>query len=198
MATTTKTSTRGKGAATAAPASAPAPATVSTEVKKVSATKAKTVAAKRAKPQFELTDSVLIRNGFHGPLIIELPKSGYTIKLQEFGDEDYVEIADLRTLRNSHPKFFKKNWILFDDPDVIDYLHVNEYYKNVLTNEEIEELFDLPEEVMTKELRKLSDGQRSTAMYAAMEKIGDGALDSIGKIKALEDIFGCKLMEDME
>ena len=198
MATTTKTSTRGKGAAKAAPSSIVENVVPAAEAKKTSGTKSQSTAAKRATPKFELTDSVLIRNGFHGPLTIKLPKSGYTIKLQEFGDEDYVEIADLRTLRNSNPKFFKKNWILLEDPDVIAYLHVNEYYKNVLTTEEIEGLFDLPEKEMVQELKKLSDGQKSTAMYAAMEKIEAGTLDSIGKIKALEDIFGCKLMEDME
>lgn len=197
MAASTKTSTRGKGAAKAAPVSTE-PVVPAAEVKKTDGNKSEVTAAKRATPKFELTDSVLIRNGFHGPLIIKLPKSGYTIKLQEFGDEDYVEIADLRTLRNSSPKFFKKNWILFDDPDVIDYLHANEFYKSVLTTEEIEGLFDLPEKEMVRELKKLSDGQQSTAMYAAMEKIDAGTLDSIGKIKALEEIFGCKLMEDME
>lgn len=189
----TKTTSRAKkGAAAAAPSAA------QENVATVEVVKPEFKAVKRPKPNFELTDSVLIRNGYHGTLVIGLPKSGYTLKMQNFGDEDYVEIADLKTLRNSHPKFFKNNWILFDDPDVIDYLHINEFYKNTLNVEEIDDLFDLPTEELKSAVSKLSSGQKKTVMYAALEKIEDRTLDSRSKIQALEEVLGCSLVENME
>lgn len=152
-------------------------------------------AAKRRKPSLKLTDSVLIRNGFHGTLVIKLPKSGFTVRLNEFGDEDYVELSDLKTLRGSSPKFFKNNWILIDDPDVIEFLRVGEFYKWAISIEEMDTLFDMETKDLIERVGKLSDGQKKTLVYTALEKIESGALDSRQKIKALEEALGVDLVE---
>lgn len=200
--TTTKQRSRTRGAAVAAPSSIDEQVQVQS-VREASTTQkmqpGQTVikAAKKKAPSFELTDSVLVRNGYHGPLIVALPKSGYTLKFASFGDEDYIEIGDLRTLRNSHPKFFKKNWFLFYDPDVIEYLHVEEFYKNALSIDGIDELFSMNTDDAVNKIATLSDGQKKTVAYMAMEKIDLKEMDSIAQIKAFEKALGCALMEDM-
>lgn len=200
--TTTKQRSRARGAAAAAPSSIDEQVKMQSigEVEDVQKTPQKQTSVKAVKkkaPSYELTDSVLVRNGYHGPLIIALPKSGYTLKLASFGDEDYIEIGDLRTLRNSHPKFFKKNWLLFDDPDVIEYLHVEEFYKNALSIDGIDELFNMDIDDAVAKIAILSDGQKKTVAYTAMEKIDLKEMDSIAQIKAFEKALGCALMEDM-
>ena len=209
MATTKTTGTKSRGTKGAAKA---APSSSSTTVKTTSVAEvgetvqvsepakvaAPIKAVRREKPVFALTDSILVRNGFHGPLTIQLPKAGYAIRMQEFGDEDYIEVADLRTLRNSSPKYFKKNWILFDDPDIIEYLHLEEFYKHALSVDGINDLFVIPVDEAVAKICSLSDGQKKTVMYAALHKIETGEMDSLVQIKAFEQALGVQLTEPME
>lgn len=190
---------RVKGAANAAPSSVQSVVSEQTTIPVESAESKKPVKAVKKKTiNFDLSDSVLVRNGFHGPLVIKLPKAGYTLKMQEFGDEDYIEIADLRALRNAQPKYFKKNWILFDDPDVIEYLHMEDFYKDTLSVDGIEELFEIPVDEAVAKIEKLTEGQKKTVMYAAMEKIDNKTFDRLNDIRAFEKVLGVSLIEDME
>ena len=205
MATTNTNGTkrsRSKGAAEAAPSSIVVEEKINaaTQMEQpAQSTQEKRIRAARKKSvNFNLDDSILVRNGFHGTLVIKLPKAGYTLKMQEYGDEDYIEVADLRALRNAQPKYFKKNWILFDDPDIIEYLHMEEFYKNTLSIDGIEDLFVIPIDEAVSKIEKLTDGQKKTVMYTAMEKIDNKQLGDLNRIHAFEKALGVPLMEYVE
>lgn len=138
---------------------------------------------------------VPVRNGFNGKLIYKSRKTGERYVWNEFGDEQDMELRELRAAKTSYKKFFENNWFLIDDPAVIEYLGVERYYKDALTYDEFDTLFDESPATITKRVEGLSDGQKASLKYRARQLIRDGGIDSISKINALEKALGVSLIE---
>ena len=149
----------------------------------------------KAKPKLDLHDEVLVKNGYCGELNVLLPKSKYVITFSEFGDDDYIELAELKALRNSKPIFFERNWLIIEDDNVIDFLNVGKYYADYLTVEDIDELFELPVDEMIAKIQKLNQVTRDNIARRAVDMIKDDNIDSVKKIEALEEELGYNLTE---
>lgn len=150
---------------------------------------------KKSKPKLNLTDSILVKNGFYGRLIVHLPKAGYDIIFDNFKDEDYIELAELKTLRNSSPKLFKSGWLIIDDPDVIEFLTLEGLYKNTLSLDEMCNIFMLSSEELVEKILNMSDGQKKSVTYKALELIETGEIDSRKIIESLEQALNTQLVE---
>lgn len=150
---------------------------------------------KKTKPKMNLTDMVLVKNGFYGRLVVRLPKAGYVVLFDNFGDEDYIELSELKTLRNSSPKFFTNGWLLIDDPDTIEFLTLGNLYKNTLSIDEMSGIFSLSVEDMETTIKSMSDGQKKSITYRAMELIEIGEVDSRKTIEMLEKALSTQLIE---
>ena len=82
-----------------------------------------------------------------------------------------------------------------DDPAVVEYLGVQQYYKNALKVDEFEDLFEKSNDEMKDVVSKLSKGQRKSVAYLARKQIADGTIDSRQKIATLENLLGVDLVE---
>lgn len=141
------------------------------------------------------TDYATVRNGTQGVLIYKNIHTGETFVWERFGDEQEMELRELKNAKSANKKFFINNWFLFDDPAVIDYLGVGQYYKYALNTEEFEELFTKSAEEIAAILPNLSAGQKKSVGYRAYQLVKSGEIDSMKVIKALEDGLGVKLIE---
>lgn len=137
---------------------------------------------------------VTIKNGFQGRLIYQSKKTGETFIWEEFGDEQDMELSEVKAARNSSKKFFINNWFLIDDPEVIEYLGVEQYYKHALNSENFDEIFNKTAKEIKEIISQLSTGQKRSLAYRAKQLIEDGTVDSIKVIKALEDGLGVELI----
>ena len=147
------------------------------------------------KRTFKPDDYVTVRNGFHGKLVYKSSKTGEKYVFDRFGDEHDMEIQELKKARNDSKKFFAKNWFLIDDPEVIEYLGLKEYYKNALSYEEFDQIADMTADEISERLKSVSDGQKIAVAYHARKLIEDGKIDSIKAIAALESGLGVQLIE---
>ena len=138
---------------------------------------------------------VTVRNGFHGRLIYQSRKTGEVFDWDEFGAEQDMELAELRNARSSAKAFFINNWFMFDDPEVIDYLGVRQYYQYALNLEDFDLLFQKTPAEIESTMAKLSDGQKRSVAYRAKQLISDGVIDSIKVITTLERCLGVELIE---
>lgn len=177
--TTRKTSTRSKAAT--------AQATENTSVEEPK--------AKLRVKELDIHDYIHVKNGFHGTLIFKSSRTGEKFVWNGFGDEQDIELQDLKSAKSAQKKFFEKNWFLFDDPAVIEYLGVEQYYKNSLNANEFEDLFDLPVDEVIDRVSKIPAAQKRTLAYFARKQIADGRLDSIRLVTALEEMLGVQLTE---
>lgn len=149
----------------------------------------------RVKQSLDPNTVVTVKNGFNGMLVYKSKKTGETFKWDEFGDEQDMDIAELKNARNSYKQFFENNWFLFDDPEIIDYLNVGKFYKNALNIKGFEELFKLTPEKITAKVEKLSEGQKRSVAFRAKQLIAEGEIDSIKVIDALEKSLSVQLIE---
>ena len=144
---------------------------------------------------FSPEQMITVYNGFQGSLVYRTPRTGEIFKWGAFGDEQEISVADLRAAKNSYKKFFINNWFMFDDPEIIEYLGMSQYYRHALKLKEFDTFFDESAEEMGRRIRLLSAGQKKSLAYRAKQLIADGTIDSIKKINTLEEALGVELIE---
>lgn len=149
----------------------------------------------RVKKTLDPNTVVTVKNGFNGTLVYKSKKTGETFKWEEFDDEQDMDLAELKNARNSYKQFFENNWFIFDDPEIIDYLNVGNFYKNALNSKGFEELFKMTPEKITAKVAKLSEGQKRSVAFRAKQLIAEGEIDSIKVIDALEKSLSVQLIE---
>lgn len=178
--------------------SATKPMVKDTKADKVDNAKAETTQAnsqKRVRIDLDPNTIVTIRNGYNGTLVYQSKKTGEVFIWDSFGDEQDMELNELKAARNASKAFFINNWFLIDDPDVIEYLGVNQYYDNALSFDEFNELFDKTPSQIEDIISKLSVGQKRSVAYRARALVNDGEIDSNKVIATLEKCLGVSLME---
>lgn len=140
---------------------------------------------------------IVVVNGFQGRLIYESPRTHEVYRWDGFGDDQEMELRELRNAKSAAKKFFINNWFMFNEDDlwVIDYLGLNQYYKNALKLEDFDKLFTKSPSEIEKAVSKLSEGQKKSVAYRARQLVMDEKIDSIKAITALEKSLGIELVE---
>lgn len=138
---------------------------------------------------------VVVRNGFQGRLIYKSPKTGEKFVWNGFGDEQDMELQELRSARSSAKKFFQNNWFMFDEDWIVDYLGMSNFYKHAVPIDEFDELFTKKASEVKEIIEGMSDGQKRSVAYRASQLIASGDIDSLSVIHTLEDTLGIQLIE---
>jgi len=151
--------------------------------------------AKMRAKDVDLHQYITVRNGFQGMLIYVSKKTGEVFQWDEFGAEQDMELGELKNAKNSNKNFFINNWFMFDDPWVIDFLGVGQFYKNTVPINEFDDLFHKDADEVAKILRKMPDGQKRSIAYRAKQLISENAIDSLKLVSVLEKELGVDLVE---
>ena len=139
---------------------------------------------------------VNVRNGFHGVLVYVSSKTGETYTWDDFDDVQEMTLRELKGMKSSQKSFFENNWILFDEDWIYDYLGVRQMYKYTIKNEDLEKLFEMPIDKMKKIVSGMGQGQKESFKYMVKDRCARGELDSLKRIKALEEALGTNLLEN--
>ncbi|MBP5463317.1 MAG: hypothetical protein J6Y20_14520 [Lachnospiraceae bacterium] len=138
---------------------------------------------------------VIVRNGFHGKLVYKSSRTGERFAWDGFGSEQEMQLRELRNAKNTSKKFFINNWFMFDEDWIVDYLGVRQFYKNAIRIENFDDVFKKPAGELKKLIAGMSDGQKKSLKYRAIELITSGDIDSRKTISALEEALGIDLIE---
>ncbi len=140
---------------------------------------------------------ITVKNGFNGRLVYISPRTQERYVWEEFGDEQEIELRELRNVKSSSKGFFENNWFIFDEDNewVITYLGLNKYYAHALKPEDFDGLFDKSAEELEEIVTQLSAGQKRSVAYMAREMVNSGEIDSRKKIVMLEKVLGTQLIE---
>ena len=149
----------------------------------------------RVKHNLDPATIVEVRNGFQGKLIYKSRRTGEEWVWSEFGDSQDMELSELKNAKNTYKKFFTDNWFMIDDPEIIEYLGVEQYYKNAISIDGFDDLFTETPDIIADRVSKLSDGQKHSVVYRAKQLIADGGIDSLSVINTLEKSLGVELIE---
>lgn len=138
---------------------------------------------------------VTVRNGFQGRLVYKSKKTGERFVWDDFGTEQEMELRELRNAKNSYKKFFENNWFMFDEDWIIDYLGVRQFYKNAISIDDFDSIFEKDASTIKSIISGLSKGQKNSVAYRARVMIAEGRIDSNKTIATLEESLGIELIE---
>ena len=132
-----------------------------------------------------------------GELLMIGKKTGNIYRWENYGDTAYVEYQDLKAeAHNAKSNYIYLPLIMIEDEDVLatsDFVRVAESYKDAISVEDIDNFFDLTTQQFRSQLKKLPKGIQNTLKSIARDKMEDGSLDSIQKIKILDEVLGTDL-----
>lgn len=145
----------------------------------------------------DIEQMITVRSGVNGKLIYISSRTGERFVWDEFGSEQELELRELKNAKNSSKKFFINNWFMFNEEDmwVVDYLGLGQYYKNAISIEDFDSIFDNTPDQIEAIISKLSNGQKKLASCRAKDLISSGYIDSNRVIAALENSLGVSLVE---
>lgn len=150
-----------------------------------------------AEPKAEVIDEnqyVMVRNGFHGTLVYISQRTKEQFDWPEYGDEQEMELRELKSAKASQKAFFVNNWFMLDDW-VIKYLGVESYYKHTVNQHELNELLRSAPDKIVSEISMMNDGQKTSLGFRVREMVQNGEIDSLRVITALEEALGIELIE---
>lgn len=145
----------------------------------------------------DVNQYIPVINGFQGKLIYISSRTGERFVWDEFGGEQEMELKELKNAKNSSKDFFLNNYFMFNDEDawVLDYLGVSNYYKNAISINDFENLFEKDVGDLKEIIKSMSEGQKRSLSYKARLAVQEGTIDSIKVIDMLEKYLGVELIE---
>lgn len=159
---------------------------------------------KKVKLSLKDDDELLVKSNVFGGLIYINHKTGDETNWVDQGDIQQMSVRDLKDMKAKQLSFFRENWIsivgsddvdfdVYSINDIYDALQVGRYYKDTLIPEDLDEVFDWTVDEMKSKIKLMPVTIRETIIVRANDKIKDGSLDSISKVKAIEEVLGCEL-----
>lgn len=151
----------------------------------------KEVSKKRA---FAQDDYIMCRSVTVGDLWYDGPKSHTTHNWVDYGDENEVEYRDLAASVRSRSKYiFGPLFVIEDEDFVNEFPQLKKFYEEQYTVDDLKSVLDLSVNDMIATLQTLPQSAVNSLKSIASTMIVNGQLDSVKKIKALDDFFGTEL-----
>lgn len=147
-----------------------------------------------ASRRYEAGDMIACRSVKNGVVRYVGKKTGDLYEWSGYGDVTNVAYGDLLSLKASKSGFLYKPWIIIMDEDAIEQLNLTDLYSTFVEYEDVEEFLELPSDKFRIKLMNAPDGFKDTTARTAAAQIRSGQLDSVIKIKIIDDVLGTSLM----
>lgn len=137
---------------------------------------------------------VTCRSLTYGELLLTGTKSKLLYSWANYGDTTEVEFQDLQALKSTRSSYLFKPRFIIEDEELAEQWSkdLGDMY-NTIVEVDVEDLFKLPLNQFKSKLKKAPKGVQQAVKNIAGEKILNGSLDSLAKIKAIDDILGTDL-----
>lgn len=146
--------------------------------------------------KFELDDEIAIMNGTVGALTHRSGYNGRSWKLEEFGNIDTMPYRELLAIQNSVSKMIKEGTIIILDEDVQEIFGLKELYKNILTPENINTVFEKPFDEMKEFIEKLPEAMKQTFVQKASQLFAQNKIHDLRIIRVIEEKFKISLQDN--
>ncbi|WP_395546716.1 MULTISPECIES: hypothetical protein [unclassified Lacrimispora] len=183
--------------------------TVNTETEKGTHIKPQTQEKKRLKLDDNV--SLLVASNRFGELIYINHKTGDKYTWENMGDVQSLYVSDIRAMKSNQRKFLEDNWILIngiadtsdeyvdvDVTEIYEALQISNYYKDFLCPSNLNDVFNWSVDDIRNKVSKMPVSTKETIAIRANELIKAGIIDSIAKVKVLEEVIGCELASEYD
>lgn len=152
------------------------------------------VVAKRQKINDD--DLIPVMNGLSGTLIHTSPTTGRSWIFKQFGQQEKIPYSELLSLRNRSPKVFNEGWLIILNRQVQEDFQLTEIYKNIITPDSINSVFDKNVDELRVFVDALPEGMKTTFFAIARERYLNKKLDSVAVVEFIENRFNISLKDN--
>ena len=150
--------------------------------------------ATKAPRKYAPDDMVPCRSVTYGELLLSAPKSKLLYSWANYNDVTEVEFQDLQALKSTRSSYLFRPRFVIEDEELVE--QWGKDFKDMygkIVSVDVEEIFNLPLGKFKTALKNAPKGVQQAVKNIAGEKIMDGSLDSLAKIKAIDDVLGTDL-----
>jgi hypothetical protein len=141
-------------------------------------------------------DLVYVMNGLSDTLVYHSQRTNRKFEFSRFGEQDTMDYAELKAMRNRYPRYFTEGWLIVLDKQVQEEFKLTEMYENILTPDNIEKVFEMPVEEMSKFIDALPEGQKLSFVNKAQELFEKEELMNFKAIKMIENKFNFRFEDN--
>lgn len=146
------------------------------------------------KIEFDQNDRIKCRSVTQGGLFVEGPKTKVLYEFSDYGDETEIEYRDLVGLVHAKSDYlFRPNLVVENKDFIAEYPQLDKLYSDTYGTQDLLDLFSLPVDEMMKKIKGLPSGAIENLKHLAATQVANGQLDSVQKIKALDEFWGTDL-----
>lgn len=146
--------------------------------------------------KFLQEDLIPCKSIVSGGLYVEGARSKMLYTWADYDDVVEVEYRDLLFMVRSRENstIYEPRIIVLDNDFISQNKALADFYESMYTTDDLREIIKLPVPKMKKEIEKLPEGIRNAIKGLAATMIDTRTLDSVQKIKALDEIFGTSML----
>lgn len=167
----------------------------------VSENEIEVAAPKKAAPKKEARkympgETIECRSVTGGTLIMVGPKTHLEYQWSDYGDTAWVEYQDLQALYARKSNFLSKPRFIIEDDELVEQWSIllKPIYTKI-TDQTIEELFELPLERFKAKLRLMPAGLQDAVKTKAIQMIKSEELYDIRKVREIDEAWGTDFVE---
>ena len=150
--------------------------------------------AKAEKKSFAANEGVTCRSIRQGKLFMTGDKSGMTYVWNGYGDVIDVEYRDLvSAIQSRSPFVYNPFFIIENDDFIAEFSQLKTFYDEKYAMMDLRGVLKLNAPEMAREIEKLPEGAKQSLRSIASTAIQNGEIDSISKIKAIDEALGTQL-----
>lgn len=147
--------------------------------------------AKKEPKKYAPNDTIECRSVTGGTLILVGPKTHLEYTWEDYGDIAWVEYQDLQALQSRKSNFLTKPRFIIENDDIVEQwgTMLKPIY-NKVTDQTIEEFFDLPLNKFKAQLGIMPDGLKDAIKTKAVQMIESEELYDIRKVREIDAAWG--------
>lgn len=154
----------------------------------------KTAPKPAKKKTFDPSEGIECRSVVTGQLFLEGFKTKMPYQWTNYGDVVEVEYRDLQALVQQKSGYVFNPFFIIDNEDFVEeFPFLKKFYEQNYTIKELNAILQHPVEQMISEINALPKSAVNTLMKIASNQVALGQIDSVRKIKALDEIFDTDL-----
>lgn len=155
----------------------------------------KKTTSKKNVRKFEPTETITCRSVCYGELVLEGHKTKMLYTWADYGDHAEVEYQDLQALQSRKSAFLTQPLFIIEDEELVEqWASMLKPLYEKIEEADLEQLLKLTPTQLKKKLKGLPEGLRESVKTMAAAKIVSGELDSLNRIKAIDEVLGTELM----
>ena len=154
----------------------------------------------KAKKSFEATDAIKCHSVTQGKLFVDGPRTKTPYEFVDYGAEVDVTYNDLSVLVATKSDYIFHPYFVVDNLEFIkEFPQLDKFYSQSYRKQDLLDILTMPVDEMIEEIKGLPAGAVENVKNLAATQVANGELDSVKKIKALDNYFetDLNLMADL-